>query len=108
MKVLDALQTLSLRNFRAHADTGPLEFSRLNIFVGANNSGKSSILSGVEVFLRSASGGGFDPLALSSVQHFSSFDAAVRKAWSSKAKRAETIQLEYSALAGGKNRPVVL
>jgi hypothetical protein len=37
--------TLQLKNFRSFKDSGPVSFSRLNVLIGANSSGKSSLLS---------------------------------------------------------------
>ena len=38
-------ETLRIKNFRSIADSGPIQFSKLNVLLGCNNSGKSSILS---------------------------------------------------------------
>lgn len=95
MKNKDFLSQIEIKNFRAHESTGPLNFGALNIFVGSNNSGKSSILYCIEAFLRSASSNDIGPLSIDRVQHFSSFDAAVRKAWSKSKKRAQKIELNF-------------
>ena len=36
--------SVRIRNFRSIKDSGPLELSNLNVLVGPNNSGKSSVL----------------------------------------------------------------
>ncbi|MFL5895872.1 MAG: AAA family ATPase, partial [Thermoleophilaceae bacterium] len=38
------LTDLSVRNFRGFADSGVLELDRINVLLGANNAGKSSLL----------------------------------------------------------------
>jgi hypothetical protein len=37
-------EQIRLRNFRSIRDSGPLDFARLNVLVGPNNAGKSSVL----------------------------------------------------------------
>ena len=38
------IKKLRVKNFRSIRDSEDIVFSKLNVFVGANNSGKSSIL----------------------------------------------------------------
>ena len=38
------LKEFRLWNFKAFKDTGKIELAKLNVFVGANSSGKSSLL----------------------------------------------------------------
>ncbi|MFD2053371.1 AAA family ATPase [Mesorhizobium calcicola] len=59
------IRYLRLRSFRAYRDH-KFEFRRLNIFIGANNSGKSSILSAINLIAQThfASRGSSSPLVL--------------------------------------------
>jgi hypothetical protein len=41
------VKSVRLQNFRSFVDSGSIELSTINIFFGANNSGKSSILRGI-------------------------------------------------------------
>ena len=41
------INRLAMQNFRNHKDTA-IDLDKLNIFVGRNNSGKSSILAAIE------------------------------------------------------------
>lgn len=50
------LKSLKLTNFRAFKSVG-LEFSKLNIFLGPNNSGKSSIISAINLIAQNAKPG---------------------------------------------------
>ena len=44
------LESFRLKNFKAVRDTGPLKFTPFTVLIGANGSGKSSLLEGMEVF----------------------------------------------------------
>ncbi|RWO43109.1 MAG: DUF3696 domain-containing protein [Mesorhizobium sp.] len=59
------LKYISLRNFRAHRDHR-FDFRRINLFIGTNNSGKSSILSAINLIAQTylASRGNSSPLVL--------------------------------------------
>ncbi|MER9632309.1 DUF3696 domain-containing protein [Mesorhizobium sp. M0296] len=59
------IKYLRLRNFRAYRDQS-FNFSRLNIFIGANNSGKSSIISAINLLAQThaESRGSTSPLIL--------------------------------------------
>jgi ABC-type transport system involved in cytochrome c biogenesis ATPase subunit len=39
--------SLRLQNFRSFADSGPIELSQINVLIGANNAGKTTILRGL-------------------------------------------------------------
>ncbi len=47
------IKYLRIRNFRAYADQS-FKFSRLNLFIGANNSGKSSIISAINLLAQTS------------------------------------------------------
>ena len=36
-----------LQNFRSFVDSGPIELAGINVLIGANNAGKSSVLRGL-------------------------------------------------------------
>lgn len=98
------LAKVRLKNFRSFADTGEIVFGKINIFVGANNAGKSSVLGAVELLLRSAArpGGSSSPLALESLPSFASFESILRRKWSKKAARANHISIESEWLLAGE------
>lgn len=91
------LQSMRLRDLRAFADTGPVEFAPLNIFIGANNAGKTTLLSAIELLFRSLRSNPSDtPLNFSEMPAFASFDAVVRRHWSRKERRPTQIKINYS------------
>jgi hypothetical protein len=42
------LSVLKLRNFRSYIDSGDIRLSRINVFIGENNAGKSNIIKAIE------------------------------------------------------------
>jgi hypothetical protein len=95
------LKSIALKNFRAYPDTGTIPLNKLNIFLGANNAGKSTFASAIEVFFRSgAASGGGTPLRLEEMPSFASFDSVLRKHWSPKEARPKEFSLTYEVGAG--------
>lgn len=91
------LTSVRLRNYRAFQDTGLVKLSRLNIFIGANNAGKTSLTSAIELMLRSMRGGGQrGPLAFGEMSAFASFDAILRKHWGPNKQRPKNLELCYT------------
>ncbi|NBO09514.1 MAG: hypothetical protein EBV30_09270 [Actinobacteria bacterium] len=43
------IQSIRLRNFRSFEDSGDVELNQINVLIGANNSGKSSVLRGIHM-----------------------------------------------------------
>ncbi len=96
------LRSLRIQNFRSFEDTDIVELRKLNVLIGANNAGKTSFLSAVELFLRSTTGGGLrGPLAFETMPMFASFDSVLRRHWSKQAQRPHTFQFRYDWDTGG-------
>lgn len=90
------LTGIRLRNFRAYEDTGRVPLSKLNIFIGANNAGKSSFASAIELLFRTMTWrGDRQPLAISLMPVMSSFDSVLRQHWGPNQARQNSFQLEY-------------
>jgi len=92
------LTSIRLRNFRSYIDTKSVKLSRLNVFIGPNNAGKSAFLSAIELLLRSSSVGPFAkawPLAFEEISSFASFDSVVRRHWTPKEARSQEFILNY-------------
>jgi AAA ATPase domain len=102
------MQTLSgirLRDLKSFSDSGPIKFGGLNLLIGANNAGKSTFLSAVELFFRSMRAGGFEgPLAFESMPGFASFDSSLRRHWNRSTQRPTKIVFNYEWTVGG-DRP---
>lgn len=91
------LTSVHHKNYRAFADTGKITLSKLNIFIGANNAGKTSFVSAIELLLRSLQGGGSrGPLLFQEMASFSSFNAVLRRHWSPHEVRPQNFNLGYS------------
>jgi predicted ATPase len=43
------IQSIRLQNFRSFVDSGDVELNQINVLIGANNSGKSSVLRGIHM-----------------------------------------------------------
>lgn len=90
------LTGIRLRNFRAYEDTGRIPLSKLNIFIGANNAGKSSFASAIELLFHTmAWRGDRQPLAISRMPALSSFDSVLRQHWGPNQARQSSFQLDY-------------
>lgn len=95
------LKSIALTNFRAYPNTGKIPLNKLNIFLGANNAGKSTFASAIEVFFRSGTAsGGRTPLRFEEMPSFASFDSVLRKHWSPKEARPKEFILDYEVDAG--------
>ncbi len=44
------VKSIRLQNFRSFVDSGEIELKQINILIGANNSGKSTVLRGLNLF----------------------------------------------------------
>lgn len=98
------LRSIALTNFRAYRDTGDIPLNKLNILLGANNAGKTTFASAVEVYFRSLSARGLgSPLRLEEISSLTSFDAILRKHWSPKESRPKEFILSYGL--GTKKTP---
>jgi hypothetical protein len=99
------LHSIRLRNYRSFADTGAIHLGKLNIFIGPNNAGKTSLVNAVELFLRSLrTGPRQDPLVFEEMPSFASFDSVLRRHWSPKEQRPTEIALTY-AWSVGEEKP---
>ena len=91
------LKSVNFSNYRAYKHTGEIKLTKLNVFIGANNAGKSSFLSAIELFFRSKSRGGqMSPLRTESMPTFATFDSVLRKHWSPAESRAKEFTLGYT------------
>lgn len=90
------LTGIRLKNFRAYEDTGRISLTKLNLFIGANNAGKSSFASAIELLFRTmAWRGDRQPLAISLMPGMSSFDSVLRQHWGPNQARQNSFQIEY-------------
>jgi predicted ATPase len=90
------LRSIALTNFRAYRDTGDIPLNKLNIFLGANNAGKTTFASAIEVYFRSLVARGLDsPLRLDEISSLTSFDSILRKHWSPQEPRPKEFVLGY-------------
>ena len=90
------LRSIALTNFRAFKDTGDIPLNKINVFLGANNAGKTSFASAIEAYFRSLSShGGVSPLRLDEMSSLTSFDAILRKHWSPREARPTEFSMSY-------------
>lgn len=75
------LRALRLEHFRSFVDTGRVELADLNVFIGPNSAGKSSLMTIIELALQIGidMGSSTGPLPLERVPSFMSFDAVMRR-----------------------------
>lgn len=73
------LHALRLHDYRSFADSGRIELSDVNIFIGPNSAGKSNIMTAIELALYTTERSGAGPLALAQVTSFGSFDSILRR-----------------------------
>ncbi len=75
------LRALRLEHFRSFVDTGRVELADLNVFIGPNSAGKSSLMTIIELALQTGidMGSSTGPLPLERVPSFMSFDAVMRR-----------------------------
>lgn len=100
------LASVHLKNYRAFEDTGEVNLSRLNVFIGANNAGKTSFVSTIELLLRSMRGGGSrGPLLFQEMASFSSFNSVLRRHWSPQESRPKHFKLGFT-LQGARKQGV--
>ncbi|MEW6281607.1 MAG: AAA family ATPase [Candidatus Eremiobacterota bacterium] len=92
------LTHIRVQNVRCFEDSQLLDLRKLNLFIGANNSGKTALLSSIELALRSTAGFGraHGPLCFDLVDGFRSFDAVLRKQWTRVGKRPTNFVVECS------------
>src|SRR5262245_60769868 len=92
------LRAIRLENFRSFADSGRIELSDLNVFIGPNSAGKSNLMTVVELAFLGLSSAR-QPLALDGIPSFGSFESVLRRNGSSSRGRAAelVITLEWSA-----------
>lgn len=106
-RVFLMLRSIQLQNFRSFDDTGRIELRKLNVLIGANNAGKSSFLSAVELFLRSMKGGGSQgPLTFGDMPSFASFDSVLRRHWSPNESRPKEFSLYFDWSAREAQRQI--
>jgi len=90
------LRSVRLQNLRSFVDTGSIELRHLNVFIGANNAGKTSFLSAIELVLQSArEGGASGPLAFEAIPNFASFDSVLRRHWSPTEQRPTEFTISF-------------
>jgi len=89
------LSALKVKNLRCFADSGRLEFGKLNILIGPNNAGKSALLSAVELLLQnSLAVHGGAPLSFAGQPQFSAFSSTLRRQWGPHEQRPSQIVLD--------------
>jgi predicted ATPase len=87
---------MRLRDLKSFSDSKSIKLRSLNLLIGANNAGKSTFLSAIELFFRSMRGGGLGgPLAFSAMPSFTSFDSSLRRHWNRNSQRPSKILLNY-------------
>jgi predicted ATPase len=90
------LHAVRLRNFRSYVDTGDVELAKLNVFIGPNNAGKTSLVSAIELFLRTLKAAPRqDPLVFDEMSAFASFDSVLRRHWSPGEQRPQELSFGY-------------
>jgi hypothetical protein len=103
LKIAIMLTSVHHKNYRAFEDTGEVQLSRLNVFLGANNAGKTSFVSTIELLLRSLQGGGSKwPLVFQEMASFASFNTVLRRHWSPRESRPKHFNLGYRLRQGSK------
>ena len=102
------LKSLALKNFRCFARTKKVHFASINVFIGANNAGKSSFLSGAELLLRSGEGGVVrdTPVRFALQPEYASFYSVLRKGWSRSEQKATNFVFEAEWSAKKSNVPI--
>ena len=92
------LRAIRLENFRSFADSGRIELSDLNVFIGPNSAGKTNLMTVIELALRGTSNASHQPLALDELPSFASFDSVLRRNGSARKRRPTefSIQLDVS------------
>ncbi len=89
------LASLRVRDLRGFADTGWLPLGRINVFIGPNNAGKSTILSAIELLVRSqGTYGWWEPLRFDEMPAFASFSSVLRRSWARGKPRPARIVLD--------------
>jgi len=88
------LHALRLHDYRSFADSGRIELSDVNIFIGPNSAGKSNIMTAIELALVNSNRTGLTPLDLSQVPSFGSFDSILRR----PGKHRKSDDAEFSLL----------
>ncbi len=102
------LRAIHVENFRSFEDSGRIELSDLNVFIGPNSAGKSNLMTVVELALQTMERLDFSyhrqhmPLALEHLPSFGSFDSVVRRPSSRKAARPSefSLLLEWAKAPG--------
>lgn len=98
------LSRIQIRDLKSFSDSGPISLSSVNILIGANNAGKSTFMSAIELFFRSMRMSGFEgPLAFDSMPSFASFDSSLRRHWNRNTPRPTTIGLNYEWIQNQRN-----
>jgi len=90
------LTKIKLNNYRAIKNSGELNLGKLNIFIGPNNAGKSSLLHAIELFLNGMQRSlDENPLPIESSPSFVSFDSVLRKNWGPTELRPPYFNITY-------------
>lgn len=85
------LDSVQVKNLRCFKDSGEIELADLNVFIGPNNAGKSTLLGAIELLFRSSSTP--DPLALAEHAAFASFSSVVRNNWGPSSPKPTSIEI---------------
>lgn len=101
------LSAIRLKDFRSFADSGLIELSDLNVFLGPNSAGKSALMTVIELALNKVcqNSDPAAPLDLDGQPAFASFDSLVRHLGVSRATRPRTFALEMGWRASPKAAP---
>lgn len=101
------LTSIRIKNVRSYEDSGPIPMSRLNVLLGANNAGKSALMSAIQLAAQSCdSRARGQPLALEAQPQFSSFDSFARMHWSPNVRRPSTFGIHFGWAVGPLDQPM--
>ena len=90
------LESIQLKDLKSFPDTGNIPLRKINILIGANNAGKTTFLSAIELFFRSLRASGPEgPLAFDSMASFTSFDSTLRRHWTKTTQRPTAINMKF-------------
>jgi hypothetical protein len=94
------LRALRLENFRSFADSGRIELSDLNVFIGPNSAGKSNIMTVIELALLSEISTRA-PLPLDEMPSFASFVSVLRRNGGARARRPSELSITFEMADDG-------
>lgn len=88
------LRALHLENFRSFADSGRIELSDLNVFIGPNSAGKSNLMTVIELALLSELSSRA-PLPLDEMPSFASFVSVLRRNGRARTRPSSELSMTF-------------